>query len=221
VCALLPVPTLGQPTAALMTTPPNHDLLSAPAHVSRHTQTGCFLCSYYEAELLHARWAMLGAIGCVIPEVCVGRGGEEEVPKLGTCHCSCTACRLPRVSACSGWRSAQFKALSRIRRIHGTHAHAQVRVLVCAALEQRCARGPTLCTVFRCWLCGVLSWVSRCGGRWAPPSCRATSPSTGGCWGHTVGSHCVTRSASPAVAAGVDLWPCPVPASPHSAEQPP
>jgi hypothetical protein len=27
------------------------------------------LCRYHEAELLHARWAMLAAVGCLVPEV--------------------------------------------------------------------------------------------------------------------------------------------------------
>ena len=34
----------------------------------------------YEAELVHARWAMLAAIGCLVPEVLDLRGVELGEP---------------------------------------------------------------------------------------------------------------------------------------------
>jgi hypothetical protein len=70
------------------------------------------LTRHYEAELVHARWAMLGAIGCLIPEILSIRGVELGEPvwwKVWSKHSidelSCPLCWLEAPVWSAGWWS--------------------------------------------------------------------------------------------------------------------
>ena len=66
-----------------------------------------------EAELLHARWAMLGLVGALLPEALVLRGvdniGESVWWKVRTCRKAC-ACRnrLPPAGSSVAWHARRL-----------------------------------------------------------------------------------------------------------------